>query len=305
MASNVVCAAMRAAARATTGRSIAAVLGVVPLLACSAIASPSTAALQITSWDGAVNPSGASAEAGASELISAASVDANACQPADVETFVPTAYRAASGLYQNVCSTYTIGVFYDHCFGGPPDAFCDSYKAAFTACYACILTSDDALHYGPLVTDNTGWVRPNVAGCIELSDQSSQGLACAKGVQVLASCNLEACEANCPVSGYDPSSLDPYLDCAQQADSTGCAPFVGAAACAQTDAGAGPVDGGASLDSCLQTSFESFYRYAVPLFCGPPPPVPDAGASGSGSSAQADGGAPPVVAFPASDAGTD
>jgi hypothetical protein len=302
---------MRAAARATTGRSIAAVLALVPLLACSAISSPASPAVQFTpAEDAATSGSGATVDAGASE---AAAVDANACQPADVETFVATAYRAASGPYQNLCSTYAIGALYDYCFapGLGSSASCDTARAAYSACYACILTSDeeDAGSDGPLLSDSTGWVRPNVAGCIELSDPSSQGLACAKAVQVLTSCNLEACEANCPVSGYAPSSLQPYVDCTQQADSTGCAPFVSGAACAQADASVGPGDGGASIAACLQTEFETFYRYAVPLFCGPPPPMPDAetssesssSGSSSGSSGQADGGA----SAPAGDAGTD
>lgn len=292
MASEEVCVAVRAAARATKDRLIAAVIALAPLLACSAIPAASGGSTAVAAWDAGAG--GASIDASPAE---AATVDANACRPGDVQTFVPTAYRPAAGKHQDACSTNAIDAIYEHCFDPTiaSSITCGNDSVTYAACFACILTSDDAAHYGPLLTDSTGWVRPNVAGCIELSDQSTEGLACAKGVQVLASCELAACEANCPVTGYGPSSTAAYVACAQQADATGCEPFVSAAACAEPDSGAIPADAGDSIAACLQTSFEAFYRYAVPLFCGAPPPEVD-GSVSEAAGAAADSGNPNVAA---------
>lgn len=262
--------------------------------------------MSVGPWDGSASANGQ--VLAAASVADATSVDASACRPGDVQTFAPAAYRAASGKHQNVCSAYAMDVLYEHCFDTTvaSPAACQADTATYSACFECILTSIDAPHYGPLLTDSTGWVRPNVAGCIELSDQSTQGLACAKNVQVLASCEVAACEANCPVMAYSPDSLSAYDECAAQADDTGCALFVGPAACDQSDASTGLADAGDSIAGCIQPTLEAFYRFAVPLFCGAPPPEADGSAPSMGPS-QVDAALPSVAASSggaANDAGT-
>jgi len=301
LAFNEVCAAMRASARATKGRLVAALIAVAPLGACSAIPS-ATGSTGFAPWDAGDGSSAASVE---TSLADAAAVDASACRPGDVQTFVPTAYRSATGKHQDVCTPNAIDAIYEHCFD-PTIATtlaCDNDSVAYPACFSCILSPDDALHLGPLLEDSTGWVRPNIAGCIELSDQSSEGLACAKGVQVLASCELAACEANCPVTGYGTGS-PAYVECAQQADATGCQPFVGAASCATLDAGGGPADAADSIAGCLATTFEGFYRYAVPLFCGAPPDA-EGSTSDAALTAADSGGSSAAAVGAAGDAATN
>jgi len=294
--------AVRASARATNGRLVAAVIALAPLAACSAIPS-ATGSTGFAPWDAGVATGAASIESIADD---AAAVDASACRPGDVQTFVPMAYSSATGKHQNICTPNAIDAIYEHCFDPTiaSSLACGNDSVAYAACFTCILTPADASHLGPLLDDSTGWVRPNVAGCIELSDQSTQGLACAKGVQVLASCELAACEANCPVTGYG-SGSSAYVECAQQADATGCEPFVSAASCASLDAGVGTADASDSIAGCLQTSFEAFYRYAVPLFCGAPPPDVDGSAADAALVAADAGGASAAAVGAVGDGGTN
>jgi hypothetical protein len=80
---------------------------------------------------------------------------------------------------------------------------------------------------------------PNVAGCIELADQTSQGLACAMAIQAAWRCAEYSCNPTCPVS--DDPSANAYLACTQEAAATTCKSYADvAAACiaAEQDAGA-------------------------------------------------------------------
>lgn len=190
-----------------------------------------------------------------------------ACQPGNVETFVPAAYVPALPAGQGACVTAAdnvdpIQVYYDDCF--PPNgsrAACDAFgqiSPAYAACEACIVTAATAPAYGPLILAD-GFVQENVAGCLELKNPSD--LLCAQAQQALSDCELYACSVNCPVS--DQPSLDAYHRCAVQADATGCQAYYAAAQCL----GAEAVDGSAE-SACLASSFEAYYQAIVPLFCG-------------------------------------
>jgi hypothetical protein len=88
-------------------------------------------------------------------------------------------------------------------------------------------------------------------------------------VQALAGCELAACEANCAV--HDATSLAEYDTCATNVEAAGCQTYATAAACADSEAEAGPLGA-----ACLG-DFGTFYQVVVPYFCGAPT-VEEAGA---------------------------
>jgi hypothetical protein len=195
--------------------------------------------------------------------------DASACRPGDVATYRPAPYRLAAAAHKGVCDAMQIADFFRECLGPQKtSAQCSAFMSDKTtgACAACIVTSETADHYGPVI-DHSGFVTANVAGCIELTDPS--GVSCAKSVQALSGCELAACEANCPV--HDAPSRSAYDACAKQADQAGCLYYAKAASCsaAEEDAGQAAI--------CLLPMFQNFYDAVVPLFCGSPPSGADAG----------------------------
>lgn len=195
--------------------------------------------------------------------------DASACRPGDVATYRPAPYVPAAAAHKGVCSAMDITVFYNTCLGPQTSStLCNQFMSSKTTgpCASCIVTSETADHYGPVI-DHGGFVTPNVAGCIELTDPTS--ISCAKSVQALSSCELAACEANCPV--HDTSSRSAFDECAKEAGQGGCQYYAKQANCttAETDAG------GAA--NCLLPTFKSFYDAVVPLFCGSPARPDDAG----------------------------
>ena len=189
--------------------------------------------------------------------------DASSCQVGAVDTYVPGLYQPATGAWQGVCVASgqdLIGQYYDACFGNDATpAACGAFKATSSEtamCAACILTPVSATRLGPII-DYGGFVGRNTAGCIQLADPD--GMPCATAVQALTGCELQACQANCPVTSV--ASLQAYLQCAADADSSGCASYSAMASCGQA------LDGGpASI--CDSAAFKDFYDAVVPLFCG-------------------------------------
>jgi hypothetical protein len=234
----------------------------VPAAACGVVA---------TSGAGAADGGSQASDAPENDGNGFGGGDASSCHPGSVQTYTPDVYHSATAAYQGVCTMAEIREFYDNCLGPNIDAsVCHALSqpdAADAACVACILTPDTADHYGPLIDHGT-FITANVAGCIEVTDSS--GLSCAKSEAALAGCELSACEAPCPV--VDMATRAAYDACATEADNSGCQAYATMAAC--TGDG-GPSEAGASM--CSFPTFEAFYMYAVPLFCGPP--SGDAGAS--------------------------
>jgi hypothetical protein len=218
---------------------------------------------------------------------SSGSLDAAVCMPGDVTTYSPQ-YHPATGAYLAMCTDNEVMGFYDGCLG--PNAStnrCNQFmnSDASSNCAACILTPDSAKSYGPLIGHGS-FVTANVAGCMELTDATTSGLACAKAVQALGGCELLACVANCDV--HDGTSLDAYEKCASAADQAGCATYASASSCVQSLEEAG--DG---VAQCLAQDFATFYYLAAHLFCGMAPAM-DAGAP-------PDAGSPPPDGSTASD----
>jgi hypothetical protein len=262
-------------------------LGSVAVLGCT----PVTAALAGGSASSGPDGSASSSGGGGTDAGSA-------CSPADVSSYVPSAYAAAQ-TPSDSCLAGDGGslweAYYDACLGpAKSSASCNAFSAANAACAACILTSYSAGRLGPII-DYGDFVGGNVAGCIQVLSPTE--LPCARSVQALTDCEIVACQANCPVS--DATSLTARESCGDLADSTGCTTYSAAAtSCqsAETDAG---------LDSpCTITGFKAFYDAVVPLFCGKSAVTgasPDAGSSvdggrmtaGDDASVESDGAAVP------------
>lgn len=234
-----------------------------------------------TPGDGAGSSS--SGGSGSSGGSSGGSFDAGACLPGDVTTYAPQ-YHPATGAFQGKCQDWEVQKFYDACLGAKATAYdCNTFRSAdggSADCAACLLTPDADSNYGPLIGHGS-FVTANVAGCIELTDATTTGLACAKAVQALAGCELLACEANCDV--HDAPSLDAYDACASTADQAGCVTYASASSCVTALQEAG--DG---VAQCLAPDFATFYSVAAKLFCGAQPAV-DAGAPYDTGSPSPDG----------------
>jgi hypothetical protein len=247
---------------------------------CTTVVAPSIGG----GYDGGIGVDGAGSSSsgggGSSGSSSGGPSDAAAaCLPGDVTTYAPQ-YHAATGAYLGMCTSSEVKTFYDDCLGPNATAnMCNKFMMgdAGSRCAACLLTADSDKNYGPLIGHGS-FVTANVAGCIELTDATSGGLACAKAVQALGGCELLACEANCDV--HDGKSLDAYETCASAADQAGCATYASASSCVQSLQEAG--DG---VAQCLAGDFATFYYLAAQLFCGTAPAM-DGGAP-------YDAGAPP------------
>jgi hypothetical protein len=253
------------------GSSLLVLAGVVLAGGCS-IAPRATSA---NPWDGSLG--GASDGTGSSGAF--VGTDADACQPGSVATYRSDAYHPASGPAQGACIADDAGdpitEFYDQCLGpNRANDLCNQFRQANAACVACILTPETAAKYGPIL-DHGGFVTANVGGCLELAGDQQQEpdaseLPCAKAVQALAGCELDACGANCPVD--DGASLTEYDACAASAAAAGCQSYETAADCADAEG-----EASAFGAACL-SDFQTFYDVVVPVFCGPSLPG-DSGAT--------------------------
>jgi hypothetical protein len=268
-------AAMKAASLVLLGA------GGVGLLGAGGCSVTTTRSEPPEAWDSAVSVDAASSSGSSSGGFGGG--DAGSCEPGSLATFRPATYHPASGMGQGLCVTGAqgdpIAGFYEACLGSDATVDgCNAFTQLNEACVACILTPETAAKYGPIL-NHGGFVTANVAGCLELAgdeqtDASESELPCAKTVQALAGCELAACEANCAV--HDAASLAGYDACAANAEAAGCEMYATAAACADSEEDAGPLDA-----ACLG-DFMTFYDVVVPVFCGAPPdggtsPSPDAG----------------------------
>jgi hypothetical protein len=224
--------------------------------------------------------SSSSGGGGSSGSSSGGSSDAGACLPGEVTTYAPQ-YRQATGAYLGMCTDEEVKGFFSSCLGSASVDMCNQFMSDGGAnCAACLMTPDTDMKYGPLIGHGS-FVTANVSGCIELTDATSSGLACAKAVQAIAGCELLACEANCDV--HDSMSLNAYETCASTADQAGCNMYASASSCVQSLQEAG--DG---VAQCLAPDFAIFYSFAARLFCGTAPAV-DAGAPYDAGSPPPDG----------------
>ncbi len=164
------------------------------------------------------------------------------CGPTSIAGFVVPPYVSAQS--QNiVCNDSEDYWFSQQCFGpGATLETCASFASSSAAdagpdagpfitssgCAACLLTaanSDAGTGWGPGVAGTI--VTPNLAGCIELADNSAMGLACAQTVQAAAQCVDYACRTSCPVT--DDASRAAYIACTATAATGVCGTYTAAA----------------------------------------------------------------------------
>jgi hypothetical protein len=179
------------------------------------------------------------------------------CGPIDITGFVVPPYVSAQGqsIYCNDSEDYW---FSQQCFGpGATLETCANFATSSAAdagpdagpfitssgCAACLLTAasnDAGTGWGPGVAGTI--VTPNLAGCIELADNSPTGIACAQTVQAAAQCVDYACRTSCPVT--DDASRAAYLACTATAATGVCGTYTAAAnVCIANEIGdAGPTN---------------------------------------------------------------
>jgi hypothetical protein len=169
-------------------------------------------------------------------------VDAG-CSPSLAAGWQPPPYVPAERDPLGPCNHASVDGLFVDCLGdGSTASTCASYAeggSGYPGCAACLLTPEDASIYGAAVVRVVPQI--NVAGCIQLSDLSDAGYACATAVQAVQACAEASCRASCAVTS-DPASIATYVACAKAAAaSTACSPWATAAqACvnAEEDAGA-------------------------------------------------------------------
>jgi hypothetical protein len=182
------------------------------------------------------------------------------CAPGSIAGFVvpPYVHAENGGI---ICQDSEDGWFAQQCFGAGADletcaAFATSAPAdagpeagpviTSQGCATCLLTpANSDAGWGPGVAATI--VVPNIAGCIELADDSDAGISCAMAVQAAAACVDYACKTSCPVT--DDAQRAAYIACTTSAGSGVCAAYTQAAnACIATELG----DGGSFTNQNVQ-----------------------------------------------------
>jgi len=213
------------------------------------------------------------------------------CTPGDVMTFTPT-WHPPTGPYTGACTDAQLDALIKDCFVAAATAgTCNAWLADSnnTACTACWVgqPSPTAMSWAPfLYVDNPGQVDfVNVAGCLVLADPSLY--TCAHSIEAMFTCDLAACQANCPVpqnaSTVDVEAAESTLSaCFEAANETGCEQFAELAAPCIPSPDAGFVDAGpASFCSSVGSDPVSLRTY-FDLACGVPHDDADAGVAYDG-----------------------
>jgi hypothetical protein len=239
-------------------------------------------------------------DAASSSDAGVALVDASACAPGNVSSFVPV-YKP-SPRYADACTTDQLATVIRDCFDSATDSqrACDAWGANSRNrdCFECwsgpitSATSDAAATttwapYG-FVKNPGQTTYVNVSGCIVLAAPNE--LPCAQAIQNDFACELDACEATCPVpaSGSTTSAMTALEGCFESAnEGSGCAVYakgaagaMGATACAARLAASGPAA------FCFDAEMEepqALLEYFT-LACGAPPPE-DGGEGGEAGGA--------------------
>jgi hypothetical protein len=230
-------------------------------------------------------------DSGSSGDASLALYDGSACAPGSVATFLP-AYNPSSS-YADACTADQLAAVIHDCFDPSTDsqAACDAWESDSRnhACLACWsgpivampsgVTAPPASTWAPyLYVDSPGQTTyVNVSGCIVLADPSQ--LNCAQDIQYDFSCDLLACEANCPVptAGSFVSAevaLEACFESANRPAGGGCSMYAtAAAACRETLGSSGSA---AFCFDAEQEQPQALLQYFT-LACGAAPPAEDAG----------------------------
>jgi hypothetical protein len=232
----------------------------------NAIATPPEDAAKLT--DDAGLPDGAAFDA--MRMPEAAGT----CSPGDVSSFT-SMWTPPVGPHTGACHEDELTQLVMDCFD-PTAATATACSAWFadggnTACAKCVAGPVTATTWTPLIySSNPGesdYI--NVPGCVALADPFHA--PCAHAIEAQFSCELAACEANCPVpqaaGALHDAAIKNLGDCFAAADVGGCNMLANEAlACASP-----LLDGGAS-SFCFSADSDavSLGRF-LDLACGPGP----------------------------------
>ncbi len=155
--------------------------------------------------------------------------------------YVPAAQTSLSCFQSPIQGALAADCFSDASTYASCSGFADSgldAGANTNACLACLVSPENSdAGYGAVVQGVVPVI--NVAGCLQVADQSDAGYACAVAVQAAWACAEYACKSSCPVSD-DPSRAE-YVACTELAATGVCSTYTQAA---QTCVAAETGDGG-------------------------------------------------------------
>jgi hypothetical protein len=187
--------------------ALVAAMGIPLALGCSSSSSPaavtdasSPESSVATNNDAGASPGADSGHAGDSGAPSAAEAGPDCGPPGSAASFMPATYLPAVGN-QGVCTAADVANFVNVCILGTTEAPCNSWSeanvasdaGAGTPCGNCILPVENN---GPIWSDPLGYIWPNTAACIQLSDPTT-GPACAAAFNNIAGCVDTACDPIC------------------------------------------------------------------------------------------------------------
>jgi hypothetical protein len=190
-------------------------------------------------------------------------VDAG-CSPSLPVAWQPPAYVPATLNPLGPCQHESIDQLYVDCLGdaSSPDACAayDDIAPGYPQCAGCLLSLEDASTYGAAVVRVVPQI--NLAGCIQLSDTTDAGFACATAVQAVQACAEASCRASCAVTS-DPASVAAYIACTTAAAaSAACSAWATPAqACVNAEA-----DGG-HIPTCFGATAEQVFDDIGVFFC--------------------------------------
>lgn len=162
------------------------------------------------------------------------------CTPAHVTCTGEISHGAASSGAS--CTLEQINSFYDSCIAGSPSS-CATYRASLAdagddagtgpTCLACLVTSESAPKWGPLVAASNGMLTTDVGGC---SHDPTGTNACGRGQMTYEECLRIACAPGCGGDPADPVAEAAFQACEQAAaqDPQSCLPYANDQ-CPQTD----------------------------------------------------------------------
>jgi hypothetical protein len=184
------------------------------------------------------------------------------CAPGDTTSFVP-AFKPPTPFHQNKCDATQIAAYYTNCL--PPNgsaSACAPWRSANTQCAQCIATPETAASLGPVILRTNGLVTINIAGCVGNATGDLSNTGCSFKEQRAMQCVNFACDPYCGTS--TPAELAAYQQCTVDAENgPGCSTFA-----SETQLCRSQLTGQAA--QCVnQTSFQDYYNFIVPLFCGP------------------------------------
>jgi hypothetical protein len=174
------------------------------------------------------------------------------CTPASMAGFVPPPYVPARNQtfdcndYQNHSQTMALA---NVCFADAstvaacaafPDAGVLDGAVIPPACATCLRRdeADTDGGYGASISLRGTITVANVAGCVQIANDSDAGFACAQALQAAAICVDRSCRDSCPVTNE--TTRDAYIACTKAAAATSCSTFAQAAAgCAAAEVDAG------------------------------------------------------------------